>query len=156
MGFWNQLDSFFSESTAAKDHSPGRKIGLFLLFFILNTVILSMDFLPDYFSLSVGQVSDRDVSAPRTVSFVDEPRTKKLEAEVLAGVANVYDLDTGAAARDTSTRVFTEAYASPEQREGRAITTSSDIYSLGVLLRELVQGSPRMLATPLPALRGSA
>ncbi|MBZ0222039.1 MAG: protein kinase [Dokdonella sp.] len=68
------------------------------------------------------------------------------------GIARLVDLDTGAAARDTSTRVFTEAYASPEQREGRAITTASDIYSLGVLLRELVQGSPRMLATPLPAL----
>ena len=108
MGFWNQLDSFFSESTAAKDHSPGRKIGLFLLFFILNTVILSMDVLPDYFSLSVGQVSDRDVIAPRTVSFVDEPRTKKLEAEVLAGVANVYDLDTAAAvtAEDEVGRIF--------------------------------------------------
>lgn len=108
MGFWSQLDSFFSESTAAKDHSPGRKIGLFLLFFILNTVILSMDVLPDYFSLSVGQVSDRDVIAPRTVSFVDEPRTKKLETEVLAGVANVYDLDTAAAvtAEDEAGRIF--------------------------------------------------
>ena len=67
-----------------------------------------MDVLPEYFSLSVGQVSDRDVIAPRTVSFVDEPRTKKLEAEVLAGVANVYDLDTAAAvtAEDEVGRIF--------------------------------------------------
>ncbi|NMC33339.1 MAG: HDIG domain-containing protein [Veillonellaceae bacterium] len=108
MGFWNQLDSFFAESTMAKEHSPARKMILILLFFILNTIILSMDFLPDYLSLSVGQVSDRDVVAPRTVSFVDEPRTKKLEAEVLSGVANVYDLDTGAAvtAEDGVSRIF--------------------------------------------------
>lgn len=97
MGFWNQIDSFFTESAIAKEHSPFRKIVLLLLFFILNTVLLSIDFLPNTVSLVVDQVSERDVVAPRTVSFVDEPRTKKLEAEVLAGVANVYDLDTGAA-----------------------------------------------------------
>ncbi len=108
MGFWNQIDSFFTESATAKEHSPFRKIVLFLLFFVLNTVLLSMDFLPDMVSLSVGQVSDRDVMAPRTVSFVDEPRTKKLEAEVLAGVANVYDLDIGAAvtAEEDISRIF--------------------------------------------------
>ena len=72
----------------SQTHSPARKIVLFVLFFILNTIVLSMNFLPESLSLSVGQVSDRDVVAPRTVSFVDEPRTKKLEAEVLAGVAN--------------------------------------------------------------------
>ena len=56
------------------------------------------------------------------------------------GIARLLDLDTGQARRDTSTRVFTLGYASPEQREGRAITTASDIYSLGVLLRELIAG----------------
>ena len=66
------------------------------------------------------------------------------------GIARLVDVDT-ADARDTSTRVFTLGYASPEQRDGRAVTTASDIYSLGVLLRELVGGSSRPLAT-LPAL----
>jgi eukaryotic-like serine/threonine-protein kinase len=40
----------------------------------------------------------------------------------------------------TSTRVFSRGYASPEQREGRTITTASDIYSLGVMLHELLTG----------------
>jgi putative nucleotidyltransferase with HDIG domain len=108
MGLWDQIDSFFTESASAKEHSPVRKILLFLLFFVLNTALLSMDFLPDKISLSVGQVSERDVVAPRTVSFIDEPRTKKLETEVLAGVANVYDLDTGAAvtAEEEVSRIF--------------------------------------------------
>ncbi len=111
MGFWNQIDSFFTDSTIASEHSPFRKIVLFLLFFTINTVLLSMDFLPDQVSLSVGQVSERDVVAPRTVSFVDEPRTKRLEAEVLAGVANVYDLDNGATvtAEDEVSRIFRAA-----------------------------------------------
>ncbi|WP_440223853.1 protein kinase domain-containing protein [Dokdonella sp. MW10] len=54
------------------------------------------------------------------------------------GIARLVDLDTGP--RETSTRIFSAGYASPEQREGRAVTTASDVYSLGVLLRELVGG----------------
>ena len=42
--------------------------------------------------------------------------------------------------RETSTRVFSRGYASPEQQDGRAVTTASDIYSLGVLLREMLTG----------------
>ena len=129
MGFRDQIDSFFTESAIAKEHSPVRKIVLFLLFFILNTALLSMDFLPDKVSLTVGQVSERDVVAPRTVSFVDEPRTKKLENEVLTGVANVYDLDTSAAvtAEDEVSRIFRAVRAvqadktlkTPEERIAR-------------------------------------
>lgn len=42
--------------------------------------------------------------------------------------------------RSTSTRVFSRGYASPEQEAGGTITTASDIYSLGVMLRELLTG----------------
>ena len=108
MGLWKLIDSFFTDSTVAREHSPIRKIAFFLLFFVLNTALLSIDFLPDKVSLTLGQVRDRDVIAQRTVSFVDEPRTRKLETEVIASVANVYDLDTGAAAtaEDDVSRIF--------------------------------------------------
>jgi serine/threonine-protein kinase len=54
------------------------------------------------------------------------------------GIARL--VERGEDSRETSTRVFSPGYASPEQLEGRAITTASDIFSLGVLLREMLTG----------------
>ena len=73
------------------------------------------------------------------------------------GIAHL--IEAGAESqRETSTRVFSRGYASPEQQAGRAITTASDIYSLGVLLREMLSGrrsadaqAPSLVPLPLDA-----
>ncbi|MBZ0224062.1 MAG: serine/threonine-protein kinase [Dokdonella sp.] len=54
------------------------------------------------------------------------------------GIARLIDLDTKHTEDATSTRVYSLGYASPEQVAGRAVTTASDIFSLGILLRELL------------------
>ncbi|BBB92791.1 MAG TPA: HDIG domain-containing protein [Methylomusa anaerophila] len=89
----NKLRNFFTRLASVYTRPLVRRIVLALAFFVLYTITLSTDFIPDKVSLQVGQVSDRDVIAPRTVSYIDTAKTKQLEAEVLASIANVYDLD---------------------------------------------------------------
>ena len=59
------------------------------------------------------------------------------------GVAKLLE-DEGAdslAVTEPELRIFTPAYASPEQFEGTAVAATADIYSAGVLLYELLTGS---------------
>lgn len=69
--------------------------------------------------------------------------TKEGEPKLLDfGIAKLLQAEGEAEMELTATavRVMTPEYASPEQIKGERITTSSDIYSLGVLLYELLTG----------------
>jgi serine/threonine protein kinase/tetratricopeptide (TPR) repeat protein len=69
------------------------------------------------------------------------------------GIAKLLDSEAvhGTATTAMAQRPMTPEYASPEQVQGEQITTVSDVYSLGVLLYELLSGhSPYHFKTLLP------
>lgn len=85
-------------------------------------------------------VIHRDLK-PSNILVSEEGTPKLLDF----GVAKL--LDPEANETQTAWRGFTPDYASPEQRGGASVTIASDIYSLGVLLYELLTGVRPQLNT---------
>ncbi|HKE47837.1 MAG TPA: serine/threonine-protein kinase [Rhodanobacteraceae bacterium] len=57
------------------------------------------------------------------------------------GIARLVDAEEAAHRTETGLRALTLAYASPEQIEGRPLNTATDVYSLGIVLYQLVSGA---------------
>lgn len=67
------------------------------------------------------------------------------------GIAKLLDAEQAYEQTQTAFRAFTPEYASPEQIKGEQITTASDTFSLGVLLRELLTVEDYSKEKPLPS-----
>lgn len=65
------------------------------------------------------------------------------------GIAKLLTVDS--TNTTTKFRALTPKYASPEQIAGGAITTATDVYSLGVVLREILSGTAKKTNGDLPS-----
>ncbi len=73
---------------------------------------------------------------PSNILVDREGRPKLLDF----GIAKILDASQDQERTSTALHALTPQYASPEQVSGEAITTASDVYSLGVLLYRLLTG----------------
>ena len=92
-------------------------------------------------------VVHRDLK-PSNILITEDGSPKLLDF----GISKVLQPRNGSSVTQTLTRRMTPAYASPEQVKGEAVTPSTDIYSLGVVLYELLTGHrPYKLKQHTPA-----
>jgi non-specific serine/threonine protein kinase/serine/threonine-protein kinase len=81
-------------------------------------------------------VVHRDIK-PSNILVTSEHTPKLLDF----GIAKLLDAEHHDEHTQTAFRAFTPVYASPEQISGASVTTASDVYSLGVLLQDMLGGA---------------
>ncbi|MDT4897650.1 MAG: eukaryotic-like serine/threonine-protein kinase [Acidobacteriota bacterium] len=85
-------------------------------------------------------VVHRDIK-PSNILVVEDEQGKPTPKLLDFGIAKLLDPEQSGEHTQTEMRAFTPDYASPEQVSGAPVTTASDVYSLGVLLRDLLHAA---------------
>jgi eukaryotic-like serine/threonine-protein kinase len=97
-------------------------------------------------------VIHRDIK-PSNILVDSEGVPKVVDFGIATLIAPGPNFDREARTR-TGSRLFTLAYASPEQVRGDPVSTATDVYSVGAVLYELVTGvTPHRATGPLESLR---
>jgi len=65
-----------------------------MLFFLLITLTLTLDLIPNQVDLRAGQVSQTDITAPRTITYIDSERTQELRNRAAENAPRVFEEDS--------------------------------------------------------------
>jgi len=127
-------------------HAPSRKAAIGAATFVALTLVTGVQYLPARLQLHVGEVSPRNIEAPRTVEFVDRARTEFLRRTAADSIQPVFRQSAAetAHAQETIAQTFTAI------NRARAMSGLTYAERAAILRRE----SPMPLDDPavLPAL----
>ncbi|SHI32767.1 HD family phosphohydrolase [Desulfofundulus thermosubterraneus] len=85
-----------------------RRSAAAVIFFLLITILISIEFVPQRVNLREGQVSPVQITAPRSIVFEDKAKTEEMRRQAAAAVRDQYDRDplvSAAVQRDISTAI---------------------------------------------------
>ncbi len=111
----------------SKDHNPGLREKIALFKEVCQVIHFAHQNL----------VIHRDLK-PSNILITEEGSCKLLDF----GISKLLDEEAENNLTKTNARLFSVKYAAPEQLQGKPVTTATDIYSLGVILHELLCGFP--------------
>jgi len=137
----SQMRDFLAHPMNRQNRLFARRIMFGMFFFVFTLVALSADLISDKISLQAGQVSDRDVIVSRSISYIDAAKTKKLESEVLASVATVYDLDVAVSAKSDEMVAAIFRAAQKVKADPALSTTEQKVNTLQVMVPVPLPGS---------------
>ncbi|ADL12160.1 HD family phosphohydrolase [Acetohalobium arabaticum] len=91
MGLLDEFkDKIESDELQFTQNSTVRNWTWGIVVFLVLTLILTIDFIPNQVNLEVGQVSPKDVVAPKTIEYVDKEKTEELKQKAAQSVSKVY------------------------------------------------------------------
>lgn len=127
----------YVEGTDLVTHAQERGLDLAARLALFREMLAAVEY------AHLRRVVHRDLKPSNVLVGVDG-RPKLLDF----GISKLLESDAAGEATRTEQRALTPAYASPEQIRGGVSTVASDVYSLGVMLYELVAGERPFATAP--------
>ncbi|MHB8170932.1 MAG: HD family phosphohydrolase [Thermincolia bacterium] len=87
--FWEVLQH--GKIGQLRKHPTTRRVLAGAIFYLLITILISMNFWPERLSLKEGQVAPKDISAPISKDYVDEIATEEARRKVIKDFPKFYD-----------------------------------------------------------------
>ncbi len=132
----------------SRDHKLGVKAILRLVTDVCSAVSFAHQRLIVHCDIKPSNILVTDSGRPMLLDFgiarlvdANAPLDTPVASNIEGGVSLTINTAPQASGTQTKARAFTPRYASPEQHAGLALTTATDIFSLGKMLEELLSNA---------------